>query len=223
MRFYDRRERDYIIYLHNDVNLDGWGWACCCSTFDSWKRKVVALLLEIEATWVPLSFSQWCITCVSHKSTFIVFNLHAHSLHCKWKCLHKKAQTWRTMCRILQGNLWLEDILWKWPQKWEENSPWSYFRIDGVSMEFFSTDMERFVSRTESLRQVNILLMFSWTWCYRLNTKYKKIKIKPNCLVFLHIYTTIMILTGFACVNPILHKEFKPIIVVDNWLEILAS
>ena len=39
VRFYDRRERNYVIYVHIDVNLDGRGWACCCSTFNSQKRK----------------------------------------------------------------------------------------------------------------------------------------------------------------------------------------
>ena len=39
-RFYDRLERDYVIYVHIDVNLDGRGWVCCCcSTFKSPKRK----------------------------------------------------------------------------------------------------------------------------------------------------------------------------------------
>ena len=39
-RFYDRLERDYVIYVHIDVNLDGRGWVCCCSTFNS--QKAVA-------------------------------------------------------------------------------------------------------------------------------------------------------------------------------------
>ena len=39
VRFYDQRERKYVIYVHIDVNLHGWGWLCCCSTFSSWKIK----------------------------------------------------------------------------------------------------------------------------------------------------------------------------------------
>ena len=46
----DSRERDYVIYVHIDVNLDGRGWVCCCSTFNGSEKKLVALLLEIEAT-----------------------------------------------------------------------------------------------------------------------------------------------------------------------------
>ena len=39
VRFYNRRKRNYVIYVHIDVNLDGRGWVCCCSTFNSHKRK----------------------------------------------------------------------------------------------------------------------------------------------------------------------------------------
>ena len=39
-QFYNRLERDYVIYVHIDVNLDGRGWrVCCCSTFNSQKRN----------------------------------------------------------------------------------------------------------------------------------------------------------------------------------------
>ena len=34
----DSREK-YIMYVHIDVNLDGRGWLCCCSTFNSQKRN----------------------------------------------------------------------------------------------------------------------------------------------------------------------------------------
>ena len=37
-RFYDRRERDHVIYVHIDVNQDGRGWVCGCSTFNRRKR-----------------------------------------------------------------------------------------------------------------------------------------------------------------------------------------
>ena len=37
VKFYDRRERNDIIYVHIDVNLEGRGWVCCCSTCNSQK------------------------------------------------------------------------------------------------------------------------------------------------------------------------------------------
>ena len=33
------RERDYVIYMHIDVNLDGRGWVCCCSIINSQNRN----------------------------------------------------------------------------------------------------------------------------------------------------------------------------------------
>ena len=45
-RFYDRRERDYVIYVHIYVNLDGRGYRFA----EKKEKKLVALLLEIEAT-----------------------------------------------------------------------------------------------------------------------------------------------------------------------------
>ena len=38
-RLYEWRERNYVIYVYIDVNLDGNGWVCCCSTFNSQKRS----------------------------------------------------------------------------------------------------------------------------------------------------------------------------------------
>ena len=50
-RFYDRLERDFIIYVHIDVNLDGrGGFAAARPSIIVKKTKLVALLLEIEAT-----------------------------------------------------------------------------------------------------------------------------------------------------------------------------
>ena len=33
--FTTQRERNYVIYVHIDVNRDGWGWVCCFLTFNS--------------------------------------------------------------------------------------------------------------------------------------------------------------------------------------------
>ena len=53
VRFYDRRERNYVIYVHIDVNLDGRVGLLLLDLHTA-EKKLVALLLEIEAT-CPLS------------------------------------------------------------------------------------------------------------------------------------------------------------------------
>ena len=60
-RFYHWRERDYVIYVHIDVNLDGWK---CCLTFSSWKIK-----------WWRSCFKSRPPALLYHISTFIFVHI----------------------------------------------------------------------------------------------------------------------------------------------------
>ena len=94
-RFYDQRERDYITYVHIDVNLDGRGWVFCCSTFNSQKRNrghlPFKLVVRIVGTpsrnlatpyWWPPAFSKKMFTFLLlpfwsiHRTTCLMSSTH---------------------------------------------------------------------------------------------------------------------------------------------------
>ena len=59
VRFYDRRERNYAIYVHIDVNLDvnldGKGVGLLLLDLPIVRKEMMALLIEIEATYLSES------------------------------------------------------------------------------------------------------------------------------------------------------------------------
>ena len=75
-RFYHRLERDYIIYVHFDVNLDGRGWVklgLLLLDLQLSEKKMVALLIEIEATCPLIKLSGVFHSLVSSEISEVYF------------------------------------------------------------------------------------------------------------------------------------------------------